>query len=66
MDNPFDVVILPEKTFCLVLICQQYLVELTIEGLQPARGQDYSIKGAEQNASEKVWQKINGESLEKT
>ena len=45
---------------------KQYLVELTIEGLQPARGKDYSIKGAEQNASEKVWQKINGESLEKT
>jgi ribonuclease-3 len=44
---------------------KQYLVELTIEGQPLARGQDYSIKGAEQNASEKAWQKINGESLEK-
>ena len=44
---------------------KQYLVELTIEGQPWARGQDYSIKGAEQNASEKAWQKINGESLEK-
>ena len=44
---------------------KQYLVELAIEGQPFSRGQDYSIKGAEQNASEKAWQKINGESLEK-
>ncbi|MEI7490784.1 MAG: ribonuclease III [Bacteroidota bacterium] len=44
---------------------KQYLVELVVEGQPLARGQDYSIKGAEQNASEKAWQKINGDSLEK-
>ncbi len=44
---------------------KQYLVELFIEGQPLARGQDFSIKGAEQNASEKAWQKINTESLEK-
>ncbi|MCX6286933.1 MAG: ribonuclease III [Bacteroidetes bacterium] len=42
---------------------KQYLVELVVEGQPIARGQDYSIKGAEQNASEKAWQKINGDSL---
>lgn len=45
---------------------KQYLVELILEGQPLARGQDYSIKGAEQNASEKAWQKINQESLERT
>lgn len=44
---------------------KQYLVELFIEGQPFERGQDFSIKGAEQNASEKAWQKINTESLEK-
>ena len=44
---------------------KQYLVELTIEGYPSSRGQDYSIKGAEQSASQKAWLKINGESLEK-
>ena len=44
---------------------KQYLVELVVEGQPLSRGQDYSIKGAEQNASEKAWQKLSGESLEK-
>ncbi|MEI6434503.1 MAG: ribonuclease III [Bacteroidota bacterium] len=38
---------------------KQYVVELSIDGLTVERGQDYSIKGAEQNAAEKSWQKIN-------
>lgn len=42
---------------------KQYLVELNIGGVPMAKGQDYSIKGAEQNASEKAWPKLNGENL---
>lgn len=42
---------------------KQYLVELVVEGDALSRGQDYSIKGAEQSASQKAWQKINGEPL---
>ncbi len=38
---------------------KQYIVEVLIDGIPMARGQDYSIKGAEQNAAEKTWQKIN-------
>jgi ribonuclease-3 len=38
---------------------KQYVVELCIDGSAFDRGQDYSIKGAEQNAAEKCWQKIN-------
>ena len=38
---------------------KQYVVELTVDGETIAQGQDYSIKGAEQNAAEKSWQKIN-------
>jgi len=45
---------------------KQYLVELIVEGQPLSRGQDYSIKGAEQNASEKAWQRISGDSLEKS
>jgi len=44
---------------------KQYLVELVIEGQPSTRGQDYSIKGAEQSASRIAWLKISGESLEK-
>ena len=40
---------------------KQYIVEVLIDGIAMSRGQDYSIKGAEQNAAEKAWQKINGE-----
>lgn len=43
---------------------KQYVVELQIDGEPIARGQDYSIKGAEQNAAEKSWQKINGETID--
>jgi ribonuclease-3 len=43
---------------------KQYIVELLVNGVAIARGQDYSIKGAEQNAAEKSWQKINGESID--
>lgn len=42
---------------------KQYLVELNIGGIPVAKGQDYSIKGAEQNASEKAWPKLNRENL---
>jgi dsRNA-specific ribonuclease len=38
---------------------KQYVVELSLDGVPDERGQDYSIKGAEQNAAEKSWQKIN-------
>lgn len=37
---------------------KQYIVEVVIDGLPCATGRDYSIKGAEQNASEKCWVKI--------
>ena len=43
---------------------KQYVVELTVDGEPIARGQDYSIKGAEQNAAEKSWQKINVENID--
>ncbi len=43
---------------------KQYVVELMVSGEAIARGQDYSIKGAEQNAAEKSWQKINGETID--
>jgi len=43
---------------------KQYIVELEVNGEAIARGQDYSIKGAEQNAAEKSWQKINGETID--
>ena len=42
---------------------KQYVIELCIQGIPMAKGQDYSIKGAEQSASEKAWQKISGENL---
>jgi ribonuclease III len=43
---------------------KQYVVELVVDGEAIVRGQDYSIKGAEQNAAEKSWQKINGENID--
>ncbi|MCX6280599.1 MAG: ribonuclease III [Bacteroidetes bacterium] len=42
---------------------KQYVVELVVDGQALARGQDYSIKGAEQDASGKAWQKIIGDPL---
>jgi len=38
-----------------------YVVELLVNDLPVASGQDYSIKGAEQLASEKAWLKLNSE-----
>ena len=43
---------------------KQYVVEFQVNGETIARGQDYSIKGAEQNAAEKSWQKINVENID--
>jgi len=43
---------------------KQYVVELIIDGSSLSKGQDHSIKGAEQNAAEKAWQKINGETID--
>ncbi len=43
---------------------KQYVVELLIDDEPIARGQDYSIKGAEQNAAEKSWLKINAETID--
>jgi ribonuclease-3 len=41
---------------------KQYVVEVRIGETAIARGQDYSIKGAEQNAAEKAWNRLTGES----
>jgi ribonuclease III len=38
---------------------KQYIVELLVDNTALALGQDYSIKGAEQLASEKAWTKLN-------
>ncbi|MDP4281394.1 MAG: ribonuclease III [Bacteroidota bacterium] len=38
---------------------KQYIVGIFVDGSQVAKGQDYSIKGAEQNASEKAWNSIS-------
>ncbi len=43
---------------------KQYIVDLVVDGTTIASGRDYSIKGAEQNSSEKAWQKINGETID--
>lgn len=40
---------------------KQYIVELMVDASPLSRGQDYSIKGAEQIAAEKAWQKINSD-----
>ena len=44
---------------------KQYIIELKIDGIPIAQGQDYSIKGAEQLASEKGWTKIQEENGDK-
>ncbi len=36
-----------------------YVVDLLIDGEVLSQGQDYSIKGAEQNAAEKIWGKLS-------
>lgn len=38
---------------------KQYVVEIQLDGVPVAKGQDYSIKGAEQNAAEKAWNKLS-------
>jgi ribonuclease-3 len=43
---------------------KQYVVEVVIDGQIMERGQDYSIKGAEQNAAERSWQKIIGGTID--
>ncbi|HNY01226.1 MAG TPA: ribonuclease III [Bacteroidales bacterium] len=43
---------------------KQYIVELSVGGEPIARGQDFSIKGAERNAAEKGWLKISSEGLD--
>jgi ribonuclease-3 len=40
---------------------KQYIVELIVDDNSLSVGQDYSVKGAEQLASEKAWTKINEE-----
>jgi ribonuclease-3 len=40
---------------------KQYIIEILVDNIPLSRGQDYSIKGAEQNAAEKAWNKINSE-----
>lgn len=40
---------------------KQYIIEIEIDNIPVSRGQDYSIKGAEQLASEKAWTKLNEE-----
>ena len=40
---------------------KQYIVEILVDGVVLAQGQDYSIKGAEQSAAEKAWTKIISE-----
>ena len=38
---------------------KQYIIEIEIDNMPLSRGQDYSIKGAEQLAAEKAWTRIN-------
>jgi len=40
---------------------KQYLVEVMVDANPLSRAQDFSIKGAEQLAAEKAWQKINND-----
>ena len=40
---------------------KQYIIEILVDNISISRGQDYSIKGAEQNAAEKAWNKLTKE-----
>jgi ribonuclease-3 len=42
---------------------KQYVVQLLVDDNPLSQGQDYSIKGAEQLASEKAWTKLTADSL---
>lgn len=37
---------------------KQYIIEILVDNVPVGRGQDFSIKGAEQNAAEKAWNKM--------
>jgi ribonuclease-3 len=37
---------------------KQYIIEILVDNIPISRGQDYSIKGAEQNAAEKAWNNL--------
>ena len=41
---------------------KQYVVDILLDGETLAQGRDYSIKGAEQSAAEKAWNKLTAES----
>jgi len=38
---------------------KQYIIEILVDNIPLSRGQDFSIKGAEQNAAEKAWNKLS-------
>jgi ribonuclease-3 len=38
---------------------KQYIIEILVDNIPLSRGQDFSIKGAEQNAAEKGWNKLS-------
>ncbi len=40
---------------------KQYIIEILVNNIPLSRGQDFSIKGAEQNAAEKAWNKLTKE-----
>jgi ribonuclease III len=42
---------------------KQYIIEILLDNVALSRGQDFSIKGAEQNAAEKAWNKMTKDSL---
>ncbi len=43
---------------------KQYIIEILIDNVPVSRGQDFYIKGAEQNAAEKAWNKLTKENSE--
>jgi ribonuclease-3 len=43
---------------------KQYIIEILVDNIPVSRGQDFSIKGAEQNAAEKAWNKLTKENPE--
>ena len=40
---------------------KQYIIDILVDNVALARGRDFSIKGAEQNAAEKAWLQLNKE-----
>ncbi|MCX6246068.1 MAG: ribonuclease III [Bacteroidetes bacterium] len=45
---------------------KQYIIDILVDNQPIARGQDYSIKGAEQNAAEKAWSKLSEQNNSRT